>query len=148
MNQTQSMLIEKRVPNEFWVEAVNWTVHILNRCPTLAVRDKTPEEAWSNVKPSVEHFKVFGCIGYVHNADQNRRKLEVKSIKCVHLGLSSESKAYKMYDPIAKRIMVSRDVVFDENEYWEWNKEDTDTRESILDWGEIEDSRLEELCNK
>ena len=45
MNMVQSMLLEKKLPKNFWPEAVNWTVHILNRSPTLAVKNMTPEEA-------------------------------------------------------------------------------------------------------
>ena len=45
MNMVRSMLAEKQVPKMFWPEAVKWSVHILNRCPTVAVQNKTPEEA-------------------------------------------------------------------------------------------------------
>ena len=45
MNMVRSMLLEKKLPETFWPEAVNWTVHILNRSPTLAVKNMTPEEA-------------------------------------------------------------------------------------------------------
>ena len=45
MNMVRSMLSEKQIPKRFWPEAANWTVHVLNRSPTLAVKDMTPEEA-------------------------------------------------------------------------------------------------------
>ncbi|KAL3609016.1 hypothetical protein D5086_000036 [Populus alba] len=73
-------------------EAVNWDVYVLNRCPTLAVKDVTPKEAWSEMKPSVDHFKVFGCIAHVHVPEERRTKLDNKSITCVLLGVSKESK--------------------------------------------------------
>ena len=112
MNFTRSMLIDMKVPKDFWPEAINWTVYLMNRSPTLAVLDKTHEEVWRNQVPSVAHLKVFGCIGYVHIADQKRKKLDSKSEKCVHLGVSKESKAYRMYNPITKRIVINRDVTF------------------------------------
>ena len=93
-------MLEKDVPRVFWPDAVQWVNHVLNRSPTLIVRDMTPEEAWSGRKPSVEHFRVFGCIGYVHIPDVKRSKLDDKSVKCVLLGLSSESEAFKMFDPV------------------------------------------------
>ncbi|KAA3467430.1 copia-type polyprotein [Gossypium australe] len=55
-----------RVPKEFWPEAINWAVYVLNRYPTSVVKDKTAEEVWKGVKPLVDYFKVFGCIGHVH----------------------------------------------------------------------------------
>ena len=45
MNMVRSMLSEKKIPKTFWPEAVNWTMYVLNRCPTLAVKNVTPEEA-------------------------------------------------------------------------------------------------------
>lgn len=45
MNMVRSMISEKQLPKTFWPEAVNWTVHVLNRSPTMAVKNKTPEEA-------------------------------------------------------------------------------------------------------
>lgn len=103
MNMVRSMLSAKRIPKTFWPEAVNWTVHVLNRCPTLAVKNKTPEEAWSGLKPSVDHFRVFGCISHVHVPDNKRMKLDAKSFKCILLGVSEECKAYRLLDPISKK---------------------------------------------
>lgn len=103
MNMVRCMLSEKKVPKEFWPEAVNWAVHILNRSPTLAVKAVTPEEAWSGNKPCVDYFRVFGYIAYVHTPDARRSKLDDKSMKCVLLGVSEESKAYRLYNPILKK---------------------------------------------
>jgi hypothetical protein len=40
----------------------------------------------------------------------------------VHLGISEESKAYKFFNPIDKKIIVIRDVVFDESKGWNWDE--------------------------
>lgn len=50
-NLVRSMLSDKKIPKTFWPEVVNWTMYVLNSCPTLAVKDMTPEEVWSGVKP-------------------------------------------------------------------------------------------------
>jgi len=84
----------------------------------LSVKDVTPEEAWSNNKHEVHYFKVFGCLAYAHVADVQRKKLDPKGIKCVHLGINEKSKAYKLYDPVNKKVIISRDVVFDESKRW------------------------------
>ena len=132
----QSMLSEKKMPKTFWAEAATWSVHILNRSPTLAVRNKTPEEAWSGVKPSVKYFRVFGCISHVHVPDAKRTKLDDKSLCCILLGVSEVSKAYKLYDPISQKIIISRDVVFDEDKSWDWDKQYEETILCDLDWGD------------
>jgi hypothetical protein len=127
----RSMIAEKNIPKKLWPEAVIWATFVLNRSPTLAVKDITPEEAWSGIKPSVHFFKVFGCLAYVHVPDALRKKLDPKGVKCVHLGISNESKDYKLYDPLHKKIIVSRDVVFDESKGWNWNDKPTTTSTHI-----------------
>ena len=37
-------------------------------------------------------------------------------MKCIFIGYNSESKAYRLYDPITKKIIISRDVEFLENQ--------------------------------
>lgn len=88
MNMVRYMLSEKHLPKFLWGEAVNWAAYILNRSPTLAVKDKTPEEAWSDIKPVVHHLKVFGCVAHVHIPEAKRKKLDAKSFPCVMLGIS------------------------------------------------------------
>lgn len=41
----------------------------------------------------------------MHIPDAKRTKLEDKSFVCVLLGVSEESKAYKLYDPVSKKIV-------------------------------------------
>lgn len=84
----RSMLAAKNVPKVLWPDVVVLATHILNRSPTLYVKDMTPEEAWSGVKPSVHHFKVFGCIAYSQVPDAQRKKLDDKSFRRILLGLS------------------------------------------------------------
>lgn len=136
MNMVRCLLTAKEVPKVFWPEAVNWAVHVLNRCPTSAIQDKTPEEAWNGIKPSVEYFKVFGCIGHVHIPAVQRKKLDDKSFKCVFLGVSEESKAFRMYDPESKKIVISRDVVFEEEGKWSWAKTSEQARCDVFEWGD------------
>ena len=125
MNMVHSMLSDRNIPTTLWAKAVNWTVYVLNRCPTLAVKDVTPEEAWSGVKPSVDHFRVFGCIAHAHVPESRRTKLDNRIITCTLLGVSEESKGYKLFDPVTKKVVVNRDVIFEEEKKWDWNEKQT-----------------------
>lgn len=140
MNMVRSMLSEKKIPKTFWPEAVNWTVYVLNRCPTLVVKNVTPEEAWSGMKPLVAHFRVFGCVAHVHVPDARRTKLENKSFSCVLLGVSEESKAYRLYNPLTKRVVISRDVIFEEEKQWDWDASYEEQLLMDLEWGDDESS--------
>ena len=51
------------------------------------------------------------------------------------MGVSEESKGYSVFEPIAKRVVVSRDVIFDEEKQWDW---DVNYEKQIvvdLEWG-------------
>ncbi|MCH80155.1 copia-type polyprotein [Trifolium medium] len=125
MDMVRSMISGKDVPKSFWPEAVNWAIYILNRSPAAALPNMTPEEAWSSSKPTVKHLRVFGCIAYTHVPDSHRKKLDDKSVKCIFLGISEESKAYRLYNPTTKKIIISRDVKFVESEKWKWDEADS-----------------------
>ncbi|RVW79987.1 Retrovirus-related Pol polyprotein from transposon TNT 1-94 [Vitis vinifera] len=83
LNMVRSLLARDKIPKSFWPEAVNWSIHVLNRSLTFSVQNMTPEEAWSGRKPTVDHFKIFGCIAYAHVPDEKRKKLDDKGEKCV-----------------------------------------------------------------
>ncbi|KAL8166419.1 hypothetical protein V2J09_007918 [Rumex salicifolius] len=136
---TRSLLIDRKVPRSFWPEAVNWAFYVLNRCPTSAVKDVTPEEAWSGIKPSVSHFKVFGCVAHAHVPDARRVKLDSKSTLCVNFGVSTESKGYRLYNPVSKKVIVSRDVIFEEDKSWEWERTNAELVDAQLEWEEETD---------
>ena len=59
-------------------------------------------------------LEVFGCTCYVHIQSQHRDKLDIRANKCMFLGYSFTQKGYKCYSPELKRVVVSRDVRFDE----------------------------------
>ena len=52
------------------------------------------------------------------------------------MGVSEESKAYRLYNPISKRVITSRDVIFAENENWEWEENNIGLETDVLEWGD------------
>ena len=91
----------------------------MNRCPKKSVKNKVSEEAWTCMNHSVSHLKVFGCVAYAHIPDELRRKLDKKGQKCILVSYSEDTKAYKLYDPVIRKVIISRDVQFVENESWD-----------------------------
>ena len=113
---SRSMLAAKHLPSEYWGEEVANAVYIMNHFPTKSVKNKVPQEAWTGMNHSVSHLKVFGCVAYAHVPDELRRKLDKKGHKCIFVGYSKDTKAYKLYDPITRKVITSQDVQFVENE--------------------------------
>ncbi|KAG9450495.1 hypothetical protein H6P81_010460 [Aristolochia fimbriata] len=129
MNMARSMMKGKTLPKVYWAEAVDCAVYLLNRCPTKSVKFRTPIEAWSGSKPAVGHLKIFGCIAYAHIPEQRRKKLDDRGEKCIFVGYDSKTKAYKLYNPVTKRLIISRDVEFDEEDCWRWSEEEKNNKE-------------------
>jgi hypothetical protein len=110
MEITCNILTTKHFSNEYWVEEVATSVYILNRCLTKSVKNKVPQEAWIGLKHNVAHLKVFGCVAYAHVPDELIRKMENKGQKCIFFGYSEETKGYKLYDPVARKVIINHDV--------------------------------------
>ncbi|KAL4341003.1 hypothetical protein GQ457_08G035090 [Hibiscus cannabinus] len=124
LEMARCMLFEKHIPKLFWAEAIATTVYLLNRLATKAVDGKTPFEAWSGSKPSVKHLRVFGSICYSHISASMRSKLDERAWRGIFVGYSSQSKGYRIYNLERKMIVVSIDVIFYEDSYWNWEKND------------------------
>ncbi|KAK3021223.1 hypothetical protein RJ639_045124 [Escallonia herrerae] len=55
---------------------------------------------------------------------KQRKELDNKSEKFIFIDYSQESKGYKLYNPVDKKMKVSRDVTFDEKSSWDWTNRD------------------------
>ena len=113
----KSMLFHAGLPLSFWAEAVNTATYLHNRSPISSLPGKTPYECWYHTKPHVSNLKVFGSICYVHTPDSMRRKLDPKSEKGVLVGYPLDTKEYKIYNIKSKKFIRSKDVLFHENKF-------------------------------
>ena len=112
MERARSMLSGAGLEQKFWAEALAIACYLINRSPTSALVEKTPMEAWSNKKPSLRHLRVFGCEAYAHVPSVKRSKLENKAVKCIFIGYGVGVKGYKLWDPVAEKVLYSRSVIF------------------------------------
>ena len=110
----RSMMKAKSMSARFWGEAVTTAVFILNCAPTKTMKGKTPFEAWHGRKPIVSFLWTFDCIGHVRKTKPILTKLEDRSTPMVFLGYAEGTKVYRLYGPCRDKVLVSRDVVFDE----------------------------------
>ncbi|KAG8478195.1 hypothetical protein CXB51_027990 [Gossypium anomalum] len=69
----------------------------------------------------MSHLRVFGCLCYALVPAEKMTKLEKRSMLGVFVGYSSVKKGYRIFDPLTKKIIVSRDVKFNEEGYWKWD---------------------------
>lgn len=117
LESARCMLKHAGLQNNLWGEALATAVYLRNRSPSRAISaTSTPYEVWTGEKPDVGHLRTFGSRGYVHVPAEKRQKLDQKSVKCMLVGYSTQSKAWRLLQPETKQILVSRDVLFNEEE--------------------------------
>jgi hypothetical protein len=68
--------------------------------------------------PTYSNLRTFGYVCYVHLHAHKRTKLTAQSIQCVVLGYWVHHKGFLCYDPNLRRIRISRNVIFLENQYF------------------------------
>lgn len=83
----------------------------------------------------------------MHVPDNKRVKLDAKSFKCILLGVSEESKAYRLFDPIANKIIVSRDVIFEEDQQWSWDDGHKQAILTDIEWETDDKAGIEDENN-
>ena len=59
---------------------------------------------------------MFGARAFMHVPKQKRRKLEPVSERGVFVGYEPDSKAYRILRESDGKILISRDVIFDEGD--------------------------------
>ena len=114
VTMARSLLKSRSVPAMFWGEAVATAVYLLNRAPTKAIDVITPYEAWHGHRPDVHHLRAFGCVAYIKAAKPHLRKLDDCGLPAVFISYKQGVKVWRFYDPATRRVVVSRDAVFDE----------------------------------
>ena len=67
-------------------------------------------------------MKVFGCVCYAHIPDEKRSKLDEKGERCIFMGYVYSTKGYRLYNLEKKKLIINRDVVFDEKASWNWEE--------------------------
>ena len=89
--------------------------YIQNKSLHKALDEITPFEAWCGRKPSVKHFKVFGCTAWARIPPQKRKALELQRKLCIFVGYPDNLKAYKLMDLETHKIIYKRSVHFEKN---------------------------------
>ncbi|KAH9754808.1 cysteine-rich receptor-like protein kinase 8 [Citrus sinensis] len=134
MNRTlteriRAMLKTAGLPNSFWAEAAKTVCYIVNRSPSTAIGLKTAMETWTGKPADYFYLHAFRCPVYVIYNAQERTKLDPKSRRCIFLGYADGVKGYRLWDPTAHKIVISRDVIFVEDQLQMKDEDDSTVKE-------------------
>ena len=123
MERARSMINNANLQKELWIEAVSIACYLVNKSPSVAINCKINEEVWSSQSYDYSHLRIFGCDVYALIPKNQRSKLDPKSKCYVFVGYDYAVKGYRLWDPTSQKIVISRDVTFDESSLLKSNVE-------------------------
>jgi hypothetical protein len=116
-NVIRTLLIQTSLPGRYWAEGLHTATYLLNCLPTMAIQVACPHLTMFGSEPSYKHLRVFGCTCYPNTTTTAPHKLSPRSTRCVFLGYSADHKGYHCLDFSTNHLIVSRHVVFDEDNF-------------------------------
>ncbi|GAA0155216.1 hypothetical protein LIER_12993 [Lithospermum erythrorhizon] len=96
---------------------------------------------WSWKKVNLSFLRVFGCLAYVHVDANTRSKLDTKSNICYFIGYDDVDMGYRFYDLKNRKIIRSKDVIFNEEVLYK-------DRQKVLEEKEVEEEVTAEIPRK
>jgi hypothetical protein len=109
----RTILDEHGTPRRFWADAISTTCYVANRIFLCTILLLTPFELQFGRKPSVSHFRPFGCKCFILKHG-NLDKFESRSFDAILLGYTTHGRSYRVYNFETNTVVESCDVTFDE----------------------------------
>jgi hypothetical protein len=128
-----------KFPEFLWPEIVKAAVYLHNRTPTLINHWKSPYERFHTQigthaggfaqarKPEGTHLKAYGCKAYAMTAKAQEKKDRIRRFNpkawVGYLIGYQSSNIYRVWVPSLNRVISTRDVIFNEDEFFSGNVE-------------------------
>ena len=99
-----------------WGEALKTVAYILSHVPSKSV-SKTPYELLTGKRPTLKHFRVWGCKAEVRPYNPEIKKFDSKTISSYFVGYNIGSIGYRFYCPnhTTRIIESDRAIYFEED---------------------------------
>jgi hypothetical protein len=120
-----TMLLHANLPATFWGEAVVYATRISNCISTTSLEDNgniSPYESLFCKRPDISRFHVFGYRTQMLIKDAHLTKFQSRTKEMIYLGPSQDSTGHRLWDPVTKKVSVSKDVTFFENTFSSLNQ--------------------------
>ncbi|GJW10512.1 putative ribonuclease H-like domain-containing protein [Tanacetum coccineum] len=141
----RTMLADSLLPIQFWAEAVHTACYVLNRVLVTKPQMKTPYELLMGKSPNISFMKPFGCPLTILNTLDHLSKFEGKSEEGYLLGYSTNSKGFRVYNRVTRKVQDCLHVDFLEDQMNQKGKEVPLTREDQDLQKEFENLMLQEI---
>ena len=120
MDDVHTLLRDSGLNHSYWCEAAAYSINTRNIIPSRHHPGKIPLELFSGKRQTVAHLRVFSSRCWVKIPTINGMqitggsKLDSRGVECRLLGYASGCGIYKVQEVASRRVLISRDVVFEE----------------------------------
>ena len=101
---------------------------------------------WYGRRSDISYLRTFGKKAYVLNKDPRKKKLDPRTKIGTFIGYAEESKAYKIWMPEKRRVIVSRDVKVLESEFGKDLNNNNDFNESSQEDKQLSEMIIWNIC--
>ena len=98
----------------------------MNRTSHRRLEGKSPMEMITGKKPDLSHLRVWGCEAFAHIDLSIRKKLDHTSTRTLLVGYNEHEKSYRLWNKAERKIIMSRNVIFNENSIGQYETGDGD----------------------
>lgn len=121
-----------KLPGELWPEISRAAVYLYNRTPKYVYNWKTPYDRFltfvahrdgsvvENQKPHQAHLRAYGCKAFALTTDAQTKSNRIQRLNpkawIGYLVGNNSTNIYRVWNPLANRIVSTRDVIFNEEE--------------------------------
>lgn len=120
-----AMRESSKLPISLWREISSAAVYLMNRTPRWRIYWKTPYEVFHSTEtrrryPDLRNLRVYGCKAYAMTTgamkkEKRKKRFEPRAWIGYLVGYTS-STTYRIWNPLENRVIVTRDVIFNEDE--------------------------------
>ncbi|GJZ63253.1 putative ribonuclease H-like domain-containing protein [Tanacetum coccineum] len=108
----RTMLADSKLPTTFWAEAVNTACYVQNRVLVVKPHNKTPYELFRGRTPALSFMRPFGCHVTILNTLDYLGKFDGKLDEGFFVGYSLNSKAFRVYNIITRKVEENLHIKF------------------------------------
>lgn len=99
------------------LRSIAFAVFTYNRTTTSMLNGESPYEKFYSESSNLRDLRIFGSLVYLNLRPFNRTKFSNRSSGHVFVGYPDGVCGYMCWNPVSKKILISRDVIFVEGNF-------------------------------
>lgn len=112
-----ALLNQAELSHEFWSMAFATIVFLHNRTTSITLEGKSSYELLFKKTSNLKDLKVFGCHAHPNLRPFIRHNFSTRSEAHIFIGYPHAMSGYMCYNPRTRKVLVTRDVIFLENDF-------------------------------